>query len=109
MNRIPESDWKKLRAMKDDMINDACERILAKAESVIADRSKGSHGAYLALWQLLNTEDDQIALMFDDFKRSTAIFKLAAWKRHGLISDAALSEFSEGTREEVRAITRTRR
>lgn len=109
MNHIPESDWKKLRAMKDDLLSAACERILEKAEAVIADKSKGSHSAYLALWELLRAEDDEISVMFDDLKRSTAILKLAAWKGNGLISDAALAQFSPETQEAVRALTRIQR
>jgi hypothetical protein len=109
MDRIPESDWKKLRALKDNFLNVACERILEKAHGVISDRSKGSHAAYLALWQLLKTEDGEIALMFDEFKRSTAILKLVVWKRNSLISDAALAEFSEETQEAVRALTSIQR
>jgi len=104
MDRIPESDWKKLRALKDHLLDVACERILVKAQGVISDRSEGSYAAYLALWQLLNTEDGAIALMFDDFRRSTAISKLVAWKRYGLISDAELAELREETQETVRAL-----
>jgi hypothetical protein len=42
--------------------------------------------------------------MFDDFKRSTGLVKLAAWQRHGLVSESDLALFSEETRNIVKAI-----
>jgi hypothetical protein len=104
MRHILEGDWKKVRAMKDELLGVCCDRILNKAGAIIADRSNGSHAAYIALWRLIEKEDDTVVRMFDDLKRSTAIFKLVAWKRHGLISDAELEKFSPETQESVRAM-----
>jgi hypothetical protein len=39
--------------------------------------------------------------MFDDFKRSTAFFRLAAWRRQGLISEDDLAMFTEETQAVV--------
>lgn len=102
MRHIPESDWKMVQAMKDELLGVFCERILEKAGAILEDKSNGNHAAYLALWCLLEKEDHAVVSMFDDIKRSTAIFKLVAWKRHGLISDADLAKFSPETRESVR-------
>lgn len=104
MRDIPESDWKKVRAMKDDLLGVFCDRILDKAGAIIADRSDGAHATYIALWRLLEKEDHAVVNMFDDVKRSTAIFKLVAWKRHGLISDTELAKFTPETQESVRAM-----
>ena len=90
--------------MKDELLGVFCDRILDKAGPIIADRSNGSHAAYIALWRLLEKEDHAVVSMFDDVKRSTAIFKLVAWKRHGLISDAELEKFTQETQESVRAM-----
>jgi hypothetical protein len=57
----------------------------------------------------LKKEDASIALMFDDFKRSTAFFKLAAWQRYGLVSEADLALFTENTRNLVKAINENAR
>ena len=35
MKSIPERDWKKLRAMKDDVLAEACDRILSKIDRLI--------------------------------------------------------------------------
>ena len=104
MRTIPERDWKLLRSMKPCVLSDACGRILNAVESVVQKRGGGNHEAYLALWNLLKKEDASIALMFDDFKRSTAFFKLAAWHRHALVSESDLTLFTEETRNIIKAL-----
>jgi hypothetical protein len=109
MRAIPERDWKLLRSMKPRVLEDACARILKAVESAIQTRDGGSHQAYLALWDLLKKEDASIAFMFDDFKRSTGLIKLAAWQRYGLLSESDLALFSEETRKIVKAISENTR
>ena len=109
MRTIPERDWKLLRSMKPRVLSNACALILNAVESVVQKRDGGNHEAYLALWGLLKKEDASIAFMFDDFKRSTAFFKLAAWQRHGLVSESDLALFTEETRNIIKAINENAR
>ena len=109
MKAIPERDWKLLKSMKPRVLSNACARILNAVESVIQKRGGGNHEAYLKLWDLLKKEDASIAFMFDDFKRSTAFFKLAAWHRHGLVSESDLALFTEETRNIIKAINENAR
>ena len=104
MRTIPERDWKLLRSMKPRVLSDACARILNVVESVVQKRDGGNHEVYLAFWALIRKEDASIAFLFDDFKRSTGLFKLAAWERHGLVSESDLALFTEETRNIVKAI-----
>ena len=50
-----------------------------------------------------------MALMFDDWKRSTAIFKHAMWKNNGLFSGDDFKEFTEETQERIQSICDLRR
>ena len=104
MRSVPESDWKKLRAMKDDVLNIACERIFEKIEKIMKEREGSEHEAYLQLWKLLKQEDRKISIMFDDLKRSNAIHKLAAWKHENVVSDKRFAGFSEETQETVKVL-----
>ena len=106
MRTIPEKDWKQMRSLKARVLDDACARILTRVESIVQKREGRNHEAYLALWDLLHREDDKIAAMFDDLKRSTAFFKLAAWQSHGLVSDSDLALFTEETQGAVKAINK---
>ena len=102
--KIPEKDWKKLRSLKDAALNIACERILLKIGALIEERGANSHQYYLKLWKIIRSEDKEIALMFDDLKRSTAIFKLAMWKNNGLLSGDDFKEFTDETQERIKSI-----
>ena len=102
MKTITESDWKKLRSLKTRALNQACGRILDAAVPIIENREDREYDAYMDLWKLLKKEDKLIALMFDDLKRSTALFKLAHWHRHKLLSESELAGFSEETQAVVK-------
>lgn len=104
MRAIPETDWKKLRSLKTRALNDACARILDAAAQIVQKRHGRAHEAYLELWALIQKQDDLIASMFDEFKRSTAFYKLEAWQRHGLVSESDMALFTEETQARVKAI-----
>jgi hypothetical protein len=99
MENIPESDWKKLRSLKDDLLNIACDRILQKISALIAQQEGNAHETYLKLWDVMKEEDEDISAMFDDLKRSNAFFKLAHLRRNRVIE-----EFSAETKHLVNAI-----
>ncbi len=104
MRTIPEKDWKQMRSMKPRLLNDACARILADVEAIAKRRNGHNHETYLTLWRLLKAKDAEVASMFDDVKRSNAFFKLAAWYRYGLVSEAELISFTEETQSILKAI-----
>jgi hypothetical protein len=104
MRAIPETDWKQLRALKTRALNDACARILDAVAQIVQQRDGREHEVYLALWELLHEQDELIASMFDDFKRSTALYKLAAWQRHGLVTESEMALFTEETQATVKAM-----
>lgn len=101
MKSIHERDWKLLRAMKDDALSDACDNILSKIDKVLKNKKTTSHQKYLCLWKLIRKEDDKIAAMFNDLRRSTALLKLASWKKNGVLSEEQLEQFSESTQESI--------
>ena len=101
MPHIKEKDWKLLRSMKDEKLAFFCDRVFAKLDNVIKNKGTESHQAYRKLWKTLRREDDKIAAMFDDLKRSNAVRKLGAWRRYGILTDEELQQFSEETRNSV--------
>ena len=109
MRIVPESDWKKIRALKDTVLNIACERIFEKIDEIMEERKGKEHQAYLQLWQLMNKQDREISIMFDDLKRSNAIHKLAAWKHNKVISDKSFAELSAETQRTVKLLNETLR
>lgn len=101
MNAIPESDWKKLRSLKDIALTRACENIFDKVERVAASRKGQEHKSYLTLYSLIKKEDRKIAEMFDGLRRSNAIQMLTAWKYNKIITDEEFTLFSDETKRIV--------
>ena len=104
MSGIPEKDWKRIRAMKDEKLNAICADILDEISQEIINKEDENHKAYLKTWDIVNTRDKDIADMFNDLKRSNAVFKLALWYKNGYLTDKELNEFTEQTRSTINAI-----
>jgi hypothetical protein len=104
MQHIPEEDWKFLRTLKDRMLTEACERIFGKIEDILHARTGKEHESYLKLWKVLRHEDKQIAIMFDDLKRSNALMKLSTWRTQDLLSDNDLNGFTEETQRRIEVL-----
>ena len=107
-NQIKESDWKKMRKIKDELLNKACDDILADLEGLIAERTGREHKTYQELWKRLKQRDQAIASMFDDLRRSTAVIKLTNWVDYGLISLEDIEDFSEETKDKVKSLLEIR-
>lgn len=76
MKSIPERDWKRIRDLKDELLNVACEQIFLRVGKLSAERVGQQHKSYLELYKLIQKEDDKIAKMFDDLKRRNAFLRL---------------------------------
>ncbi|EHR39363.1 hypothetical protein AJE_17205 [Alishewanella jeotgali KCTC 22429] len=63
----------------------------------------------MELWKLINKEDEAIAEMFNDLKRSNAVFKIAALKHYGVLTDEQMAQFSQETQEQVARLCEYRR
>ena len=60
----------------------------------------------MEIWKLLKKEDKKIAAVFNDQRRSNAIFKIAALRSYGYLSDEEMKGFSTETQEKVKIITK---
>jgi hypothetical protein len=101
MREIKESDWKVFRKLHPVAVERYCERVLAESELLHRDTSRSAHERYLALYQLFRERDKELARLFDDLRRSTALFQIAAIKGRGLFTDEEFAQFSEETQRLV--------
>ena len=104
MRDFPEKDWKIIRKLKDELLERFCNRVLKEISENIENGGNSSHQTYLSLWKIMKREDDILGSMFDDLKRSTAIYKIAAWKKHDLITAIEFNQFSDDTKDSVNLI-----
>lgn len=95
---ISEADWRHLRRLKPVALDRFCQRVLAEVTTLAADGSSGAHERYLALFDLIQERDSELAAAFNDLRRSTALVQLARLRSLGLVTDAEFDGFSAETR-----------
>jgi hypothetical protein len=92
---IRERDWKYLRSIHDEMLNELCTRILKKAGKIIAEEKKSPHQRYLTLFRHIKKSDYIIAKCFDDWRRSTIRIRIDALRHHKLLTDEHVEQMSQ--------------
>jgi hypothetical protein len=98
---IPERDWKVLRKLKPLALDRFCKRALAELKYRATADDGEHHAAFLAVWDAMNRNNDELATAFDETSRSTALFRLMSYRRLKLLTDDEWNEFSEETRQTV--------
>ena len=101
-DRIPETDWKLLRELHPIALERFCERVLAEIGGIVADERQRARERYAAVFKLVKRRDSELAVAFDDLRRTTAMLRLACIQSHGLWTDEELARFSSQTREVLR-------
>ena len=97
MSTVPENDWKTLRKLKEELLATACENVFRKVDKLSKSRSGSEHETHLKIWDLVKNENSAIAEMFDDLRRSNALFKITALRRYGVLTDEHLNMFTQET------------
>lgn len=98
MRQIIESDWQALKPLHAVALERFCEFILAEVTEITNDDDKTAHRKYLEVFDIVQRRDKEIALMFNDLRRSRALMQLAAIRKRGLLTDDEFAQFSEETR-----------
>jgi hypothetical protein len=101
---IPELDWRALRSLHHAALERYCARVLDECAAVLRDTEASAHDRYLRLFALLRERDENVAAVFDDLRRSTAMQRLAGMIILGVVSDDELEPFTEATRESAKAV-----
>jgi len=68
-----------------------------------ADIHGEAHATFLAICRLVAIQNRELGDLFDDWRRSTAIFTLKLWAEAGIIAQEEFAAFSEDTKELVYA------
>ena len=100
---IAEAHWKTFRALKPVALERFCERVLGGVPRLSQEPGKSQHERYLAVYRLIRDSDRDLAVAFDDMRRSTAIMHITCI-RHKLWSEEEFARFGTETREEVEAL-----
>jgi len=104
MKHIKESDWKYLRTIKDTILNRHCDAILEVIDLILQNRKGEEHKSYIQIYRLINDKDKEIAVTYNDLKRSSAIDKICHMRKNLAMTDEEFSKFSEETQNIVNRI-----
>jgi len=104
MRDIKESDWRIFKELRTVALDRFCRRVLEEVERLNADSAKTYHQRYLAIYRYTRESDKDLALAFNDMRRSTAMLQLARIQHHDLLTAEEFSRFSEEARSAVEAL-----
>jgi hypothetical protein len=96
-----EADWKYFRRLRETALDRFSQRVLSEVTELSAASSKSHHERYLAVYRLIRERDKELADMFDDLSRSTAVICLARMRSTGLVDDGEFAKFSDAARASV--------
>jgi len=103
LEHLPESDWKEWQRLAPILLNRFCESVVTAAAKFRTEGDSG-HERFLALYRFVAESNRKIANVFDDRRRSNALFKIATAVSTEIMCAEELASFSEETRECVRKI-----
>jgi len=99
---IAEADWKIFKKVRAKALDRFSQRVLDEFRAICNDTSMTAHERYLKLYKHIHTRDREMAGMFDDYRRSTALLCLALMRKHEPVEDNDLSPFSRQTPDAIR-------
>lgn len=106
---ILESDWKVFRQLHPIALERFCQRVFSEIDRLASDTTKSGHERYLAVFELIQRRDREMAHAFDDLRRSTALRRLASIQSHELLTEEELARLSRQTRDVVQFLLEANR
>jgi len=102
---IPESDWKLFRKLHPVLVERFCKQILSELDAVSADEAKTFHQRYSDIYKLIERRDNELAYLFDNPRRSSAMGQIVAIYQHGLLTEDELNGFGQTLVKLVKFLT----
>jgi hypothetical protein len=96
---FPESDWKHLRSIRRGVLDRFCERIMRESAAIMDEAAFSPHERYLRLYRTIRDRDRDVAIAFNDMRRSTAIRHIASMMALDLLTLDEFEGFSRETRD----------
>lgn len=103
LHTIAEADWKVLRRLHTLALERFCERVLVEIDRVMHIRAQNAHQRYLGIFKIIERDRD-MAIIFNDPKRSNALTMLARIRSEGLLTEDEFSSLSPETRSAIQLL-----
>jgi hypothetical protein len=101
---VPETDWKVFSELRKVALERFCARVLEEIEAASSDASRSYHERYLTIYQLLQKRDKELALAFNDPRRSGMMIQLVALHMYGLLQPEEWARFTPQTRTGIESV-----
>ena len=105
MRTISEPDWKLFSQLRPLALDRYCQRVLSDIEGLAHDGARTAHERYLAIYEVVQERNSELAGAFDGARRSRAIDQLAQMQALNLLTEDEMARFSPDTRDVVRYLT----
>ena len=99
MKEIREADWKAFRKLHSVLLDRYCQKVLQEISRIGAEENKSDHERYLAVYQAVQKHDREIAILFNNPRRSSTLIQLMAINKRELFTEEELSLFSADIHE----------
>ena len=101
MRDVDESDWKWFRQVRGVALQRFCDEVLSETQSIMADTTRSSHERFIAVFNLIQERNGELADGFDNPSRSMMIVQLVFFRAHKLLTDDEFFLFRRETCETV--------
>ena len=94
MHDIPERDWRYLRSIQPEMLEELSGRILDEITSFIAAVGPTKAEKRRKLYDIVHQREKIVAECFDDWRRSRAYERCWALRKYDLLKAEHISQFT---------------
>ena len=94
MRDIPERDWKYLRSIQPEMLEELSHRICDEVRDVLAATRLSETEKRRKIYGIVHDRDSIVAECFDDWRRSRAYERCWALRKHGLLKPEHVANFT---------------
>ena len=101
---IKESDWKLFKQLHPVALERFCQRVLSEVAQINSESTKDFHQRYTDIYAIIKDRNDEMAQIFDDPRRSSALIQLATMCSHNILTEEEFRRFSEETRGVVEVL-----
>lgn len=98
---VDESDWKWFRQVRGVALQRFCDAILSETQAIMADTARSSHERFIAVYNLIQERNGEVADGFDNPRRSAMLIQLLFFRRRNLLTDDEFFLFRRETCEWV--------
>lgn len=102
---IAEADWKTFKQLRAVALERFSQRVLDDCQDICRKERSTAHDRYGELYGLIRERDKEMALAFDDLRRSTAVLCLRLMVRQDLLTKKELSQFSSEVQRAAMILT----